>query len=214
MILGTSHEGESDFREWLDRKRDLDGVLVTGYATDEDLQELVRRRLPYMVMGNLDIDSAHPQERIDLVLGIKNAVLPRLCPFAGKRVAALISSALFSAARETAEGIKEALRDAGAVFDERLIMHCEGDGYQETARLLSEFKPDVVYVHGETYSGYARYFRLHQKMARPYTIVNTNGRFVAARDICDESFFCDLYSDEVIRLAVNGLFAQINRVTK
>lgn len=214
VVMGTSHEGDYAFSEWLDRKRDIDGVLLSGYVTEDDLREVVKRRLPYMVMGNLDISPDHPQQRIDLVTGIHDVLLPKFSRFPGKRIGALICSSVFTAARQTAEGVRAAIADAGCKSDGKLIMHTEGDGYEEAGILLSELKPDVLYIHGDTYSGYSRYICSHKGIRRPYVIVNTNGRFSADKEICDESFFPNLYSEEVIRSAVDRLFVQIESVAK
>lgn len=214
VVMGTSHEGDCVFSEWLDRKRDIDGVLLSGYVTEDDLREVVKRRLPYMVMGNLDISQDHPQQRIDLVTGIHDVLLPKFSLFSGKRVGALICSSVFTAARQTAEGIRTAIADAGCRCDRELIKHADGDGYEEAGILLSELKPDVLYVHGDTYSGYSRYMCAHKDVRRPYVIVNTIGRFTADKEICDEAFSPDLYSEEVIRSAVDRLFVQIDSVAK
>ncbi|OGV57459.1 MAG: hypothetical protein A2X49_06065 [Lentisphaerae bacterium GWF2_52_8] len=204
-IAGSNFEETFTLGDWLDHKKDIDGVIIGGMVNDEMLSHAQRRQIPYVVLGNYHISPKHPQMTVDVRTLAKKQLLPSFKKFPGKRIAVLLGAAFDRAAAEAAAGFSDAIREAGASFDARLVKPCEGDGFKEVEELLEHEKPDVIYVHGAQRFGLSRYYALHPGAWRPYLIINSEHQQLPEPALCDEEIFCRFLMPENCRKAVSML---------
>lgn len=209
-VLGCNFEEDFTISTWLDHKKNLDGVIISGSVNDEILRQVERYHIPYVVLGNYSISARHPQVTVDVRSIAKKKLIKSLLKFADKCIAVLLGPKHEKAACEAANGFADAIKESGAVYEPSLIKHCDGEGYKEVARLLEHDKPDVIYVHGAQRLGLSRYYSLHPKAYRPYLIINSEHQQKPEPELCDEEIYCNFMDSEYSRKAVSMLIGIIN----
>ncbi len=211
LVFGFNHEEDFTLADWLARRRMLDGLLVTGLVDDTVLKEIAAEHLPYTILGHYDIPDEIPQVKADIRKVVSRVLTPILTPFAHRRIASVVGPWELRADRELAEAIREVYRRIGCRDTDGLVLHCPNDGYADIAELIETERPDVVYVHGQSQlTGYYRYFHLHPKETRPYTIVNTWNAPPSKSAFFDAKVKCQLFPDSLLARAVRDLTDRID----
>jgi LacI family transcriptional regulator len=153
VVLATTHDHQQRERQWMQRLADgsTDGaVLVLADKSSLHLQELRRRRIPFVV-----VDSLGELGPDDLSVAATNWAGGRtatqyLLSLGHCRIAALLGPAEFPCTRDRLAGYRAALDEAGVAIDQALIRY--GDwhverAYREMCQLLAlPDLPTAVFV--------------------------------------------------------------------
>lgn len=134
-VLASVREGQPPQRHWLGRLADgsTDGaVLVLAHQQSPHLQELRRRRVPFVVVDRLG--ELGPE---DLSVSAANwaggkAATEHLLALGHRRVAALLGPPAYPSSRDRLAGYRAALDAAGIPVDLDLVRH--GDFHVDVAR--------------------------------------------------------------------------------
>ncbi len=170
-VAGCNHDEPYSFESWLDSKK-LDGVFLSGIVDENLTQTAIRKRIPYLVLGNYDIAPSHPQILRDVYGDSLRFFRRALKKYAGKRICFLFGAESSRADRERRAALIEVLRGLNGTVDETLLPHCEGDGYEQVSRILSGGLADVLMTTGSPLRGYFKYCTLHRTLPRPFTAVD------------------------------------------
>lgn len=211
LIMGSNYEESFSLGKWVSMKKEMDGVLAIGLVDDKCLEPLRKGKLPYVVIGNYDIDEAHPQITVPVEDMVCNNLYPHFLPFAGKTVATIVGIKASRSDRETLNGVRRAILKAGCKLDERLLMFAEYGGMKEIAALLGELHPDVLYLHG-FHREYNRYCRNHPNAIKPFLIARPDAVYLASEKIDDVLQPLELDIDvQIAKSAVERLVADIDK---
>lgn len=170
-VAGCNHDEPYSFESWLESRK-LDGVFLSGIVDENLTQTAIRKRIPYLVLGNYDIAPSHPQILRDVRGDSRRFFRRALKKYAGKRISFLFGAENSRADRERREALIEVLRELNGTVDETLLPHCEGDGYEQVSRIIGGGLADVLMTTGSPLRGYFKYCTLHRTTARPFTAVD------------------------------------------
>lgn len=211
-VLGYSDFDQMDgFTTFLKKYPHIDGVLFTGMVDEKLLSEVVRKRIPYVVLGNYNIASYHHQICVDVAQLVYDALIESFSMFKGKKIACLMGNDDYAADAESVKGVKRAIADAGADTNENLVVSCKtGDGLIECTELLEKYSPDALFIMGGHIIGYRKYLKLHLSAKKPFVIYNSNNPTSnATPSIIDKYVSCGLCSPDRAVVATEALIQKI-----
>ena len=168
-VLINNYGLRRDLGDFLKRDNSFDGFLLYGQVTENLAAMVAKFGIPYVVIGNYEISSEHPQCRMNVKDAVAKALEKEFRPFAGKKVAGLMGSMKYQSDRDAIEGLKIAVERAGAVTSDSLIASCASDGYEECLRLMRQ-KPDALYIRLALRIGYEKYRLRNPDGHRPFVI--------------------------------------------
>lgn len=212
VYMHSNFDNGEELDEYLRRNTQFDGVIFSGVVDEALLKKIKPFNIPYMVLGNYNISSSHPQERIDLENLFYENMIKYLRRFSGKKIGALLGGDPRNASdRETLQGFKRVVQTISPESSEKLIYTCCHDGFQECSELFSK-QPDVIFVQGGTYIGYIKYCLLKKPSVRPFVMVSTPRNIDPYYSLfVDEKLHFDLFGKEEIVNATNRLINAIEK---
>lgn len=166
-VVGGDWDEPYTLDEWLDSKS-LDGVFLLGVLEEDDITPLIRHRLPYLVLGNHNIDSSHPQMTLDVYAISYKIFRESLACYKGKKLGAVFGFESSRGDRERRQAMVDAWRAINdGVVDESLFRFSTIDGYDEALSLISEENLDLFFTCDGPMEGYRRYRFLHPDTPQP-----------------------------------------------
>jgi DNA-binding LacI/PurR family transcriptional regulator len=136
-IVEPKHQKETYLQ--LVRAKRIDGIILSGPRFDDEaLTALVEARFPTVILGQIP-GSLFSFVDVDNRAAAKSAVA-HLIKLGHTRIACITNAPVsYTAAKERLKGYRQALEEAGIVFDDRLVRYGEFDaesGYRQMADLL------------------------------------------------------------------------------
>lgn len=210
LILGTNFGSETNLPEWLEKEKQLDGVIITGIVDNVLLNDMLNSTLPYVILGNYDIAEIHPQVTFDVKGKIVNELSKVISKLNVKRCAAVVGTTDFRADREADEGFRQTLENSGIEVIPELICHASSDGYREAVFLNeSTEKPDLIYIHGEHARGFQKYYNTHENQKRPVIVINKQCAYLLDKEYYDYSIKVNVNLKPVCTKAVKKVLKKI-----
>ena len=172
IIPGTNFEEDFELDDWLERKKDLDGVILSGTVDENLLKGVSSGLLPYVVLGNYDIDPRHPQ------VTSKNRNITRLLVRELKRhhcrrIAVLCGPAYLHNERLCGTALQNFLMESGWGQEEVRVVYAHDDGYPEIDRIMREWAPEALFFYGEHCLGWRRFLHRNPDIKPPLVIINS-----------------------------------------
>lgn len=213
LILGANFEEDFSLSDWLEKKTELDGILLEGLVDDKLLKSVSAAGIPYVVIGNYDIDSKHPQATADIKDFLCSNLAAAIKKSGCSTVGAVLGSSCLRADRESGEGVRDAIRLAGLKLHENLICQTNEDAYADIVYLLENAapKPDFIFVHGIYAASLQKYFVNHDPSHRPYVCVSESHKDSVSKDLWDDSIKANISQKYLVAKAVRMLFARMNK---
>lgn len=213
LILGANFEEDFTLSDWLKKKTELDGILLEGLLDDKLLKSVSAAGIPYVVIGNYDIDAKHPQATADIKDFLCSNLAVSIRKSGCRKIGAILGSPDLRADRESAEGVTAAIKEAGLPVDRSLIRQCEEDAYADIVYLLenAEPRPDFIFVHGIYAASLQKYFANHDPSHRPYVCVSESHKDSVSKDLWDDSIKSNISEKYIVGKAVRMLLARINK---
>ena len=206
LILGSNFESDSNLSKWLEKEKQLDGIIITGIVDNLLLNDMLNFTLPYVVLGNYDIAETHPQVTFDIKGKIVRELSKVLSKLNVERCAAVVGTPDFRADREAGEGFQQALQETGIKVFPELICHACSDGYREAVFLNESVeKPDLIYIHGEHARGFQKYYKTHDSKKRPIIVINKQCAYLLDKEYYDYSLKVNVNLKSICAQAVKEL---------
>lgn len=183
-ILGSNFEEKFELSDWLKKKKDLDGVIITGVVDEKILKGIEKNCLPYLIMGDYDIKPHHPQitsefpDKIGLVIKdlVKRHKFESMAVVFGPDY-------IFSETR-LSQAVRKAFEEIGWQDGQGQVIHAFDDGYSEVCRIMRCKPPQAIWFIGEHCVGWRRFCQQHSG-PRPFVIVNSNWSDILEREFYD-----------------------------
>lgn len=139
IILANSDENGSKELQVVNTllAKQVDGIIFMGNKISDDLKsEFTRAQMPVVIAGSVDAKQDLPSVSIDYAAATKEAVLNQINR--GNKYVALVTGPMDQSINKDyrLKGYKEALKEAGVAFDEKLVF--ETDTSYNTGYNLSE----------------------------------------------------------------------------
>lgn len=215
LIPGSNYEEDFTLAEWLMRKNDLDGVIITGIVNEELLKYPRLHKIPYVVVGNYDISADHPQVIYDVYRDYYDRMLELFREHRWKSFGVIGGSPDMRADREAMNGIRDAARDAGMDLAHGSFGTAWEDGYKEVVAALKR-KPEVLIFCGSHWLGLLKYCERHPDFRRPAVVVNKSQALEIPDDFYDYTFKLEAYSYDrkIVYQAIDYLIDSIKNNKK
>ena len=184
IIPGSNFEEDFELDDWLARKNDLDGVILSGTVDENLLKGVSSGLLPYVVLGNYDIDSRHPQITSEHGT-IARLLLRELKQHHCRRIAVFCGPAYLYNERMCGTETENILRENGWGKEDVLIVYARDDGYPEIDRIMREWNPEVLFFYGEHCLGWRRFLHRNPGIKSPLVMINGSWGEALAEDEYD-----------------------------
>lgn len=172
LLVGSNFGENFGFEDWV-KGKNLDGIFFEGIVDEELMQSTVKLNIPYLVLGNYDIDPKHPQLLINVFKYYYDFFKDFLPRFKGKRIAYLFGEEISRADREKRAAVSQVITEINGFADESILIHCD-DGYEQMRDIIQNNRADVICVAGCTILGCLKYLNLHEKPSKsPYICIES-----------------------------------------
>lgn len=147
LIEAIEDVGQPDTYTELVQAKRIDGILLSGpRSDDQQLSDLIANGFPIVLLGWLDIPSAHSVD-IDNRAAAAEAV-NHLIKLGHERIACIVNApAQYTSATQRLQGYYKALAAAGLPYNEALVRYGDFDpesGYQAMSSLLKMASPPTA----------------------------------------------------------------------
>lgn len=171
MIIGSNFEENFTFRDWLEKKSDLDGVIITGLVDEELLKYPARHCIPFVVYGNYNISDKHPQVLYNFKEVFQNDGVEFFRKHQWRSLAIIGGLEANRADQEILETIREVVLEAGVKPSDFEVINAGADGYAELEKFFSRRIPEAIIFIGEHIVGFQKYCYNHPEFKRPKVII-------------------------------------------
>lgn len=212
LIPGNNYEENFTLADWLMRKNDLDGVIVSGIVDDELLKYPKRHKIPYMVLGNYDISGDHPQATYDVYSDYYETMLALFREHRWQSFGVIGGSPDMRADREAMTGIRDAIHDAGTDPSRGSFETSWDDGFKEVAAALRN-NPEVLIFCGSHWLGLLKYCERYPDFRRPTVVINNSQNPEVPEYLYDYVFKLKINSGErkIVHQAIDNLIASLKQ---
>jgi len=187
----------------LHKKKDLDGLLLTGAIDETFLKQLSHHTLPYLVLGNFKISPRHPS------IGNHFRQIPAvLAPYLAdcNDFAAVIGPESHADERLLRKRIEECFPE-GMASRRCRVLHAGSDGAVELERLWKDGLPDVLFFPGEHVLAWRRLLHRHRAVSKPFVIISRPWDQVL--DLHEYNQVVDWHQSDLCRSAIEKILSMI-----
>jgi len=175
-LVWTLFNKSQGLAEWCSFHQ-LEGFLITGSVDCRLIAEAENTGLPFIVIGNYDIEARVNSVESDLAGNMELLIEAIAKKYHCKTFGAILSASTLPSNRQLVAGIKSGLNHIGKPFIKDFIVHSEEEnGYDGYAFLMEKCSsyPDFVFVTEQAYPGAAKYIFKHHlaDTARPRIITS------------------------------------------
>lgn len=174
LILGANFEEDFTLEYWLKHKGNLDGVVIDGIVDEKLLKYPKRHRIPYVVNGNFNILPNHPQVRVNQVEKYARKAEKLISRSSWQRNAIIAGTKELPADSDAVEGFAQAITACGREVFPDLLIHANGDGFEEICTLFEKKQCDVLFILGEHWRGFEKYCQMNSDFVRPDIVINAS----------------------------------------
>jgi len=193
-VLGCNFEEDIELSDWIKSKKDLDGVIITGVVDDDVLKCFKNLRMPYLLLGNYDLEPTHPQVGVDFYLLLKDKLSLALKKKKIKNICALLGPRILRNEREVGNAIEMICAEneiKGANFS---VIYSNDGGFMDISGIMKARRPEALFLIGEHALAWAKYQEAQGINAadRPLIIVSKAWAEIIGKKFYDIAF--DTYS--------------------
>ncbi len=167
LICGNNFEEKFELAEWLEHKRDLDGIFIDGYIDEAVLRTLSLSSLPYVIIGNHDIAPEYPQVRSRVAKLVAEKLLKTIRQHQLRQLVSIVGPEFVYNEYLIAKAIRLRLRQEGLLPGDFPVLHTRNDGYAELDRLMRQGAPQALFFLGEHCLGWQKYRQQRDSLERP-----------------------------------------------
>lgn len=208
-VLGFNYYDGSTIDDFLEKNKLLDGLIIDGVLEEKDLKNISARHIPYIIVGNHNISSEHPQEIVDPEEDLYKQLIDVFRPFKGKKIGAITGDIHYPDDSAAMRAIHRAVKDSGAKYmPELLVSTVMSDGFPQCRELIENHSPDVLFLM--QMGGYRKYMNIFKPVKRPYVIYTCPVFQPGDEKIFDYYMELSDKSRPLIRHAVERLFTMID----
>lgn len=203
MILGTNFEEDFELIDWVHRKKDLDGVIISGSVEEETLKDLDKNCIPYVVLGDYKIKEQHPQVKSKFPEN-SSELMKRLVKQHGlNSMAAFFGPEYLLSEKRVSSAVEQAFKDLGWKPGQGQIIHARDDSYPEISKIMEHNPPEAFFFLGEHCMGWRKYLHFHPEALEnhPLIIIRKDWTRILARKEYDIIYDFDKLNDQFIEAA-------------
>ena len=170
LIYGSDYNGGDDLRKWLKKTPELDGLLLAGYISENNLKCLAKYKKPYLLIGKHDVNEKHPSEDNNCEETITKSLIKAFAPFSDKKIGAIVGDSDSASDKAVMRCIRKAIEETGGTIYEKCLVHADGYGLARTRELIEKQSPEVIFAIGVFQLAVLRELKENPKPAKPYLI--------------------------------------------
>ncbi len=198
VILGTNFEEDFELLDWVRRKKDIDGVIISGAVEEETLKDMDKNCIPYVVWGDYKIKPQHPQVNSKTPVFINELIKKLVKQYKLNSMAAFFGPDFLFSEKRVSSAAQEAFLEMGWTPEQWQVIHAKDDGYPEISKIMNGNVPDAFFFMGEHCMGWRKYLHTQhgEGRARPLVIIRKDWSKVLSRNEYDVVYDFDKLNDQ------------------
>jgi len=189
LLVGSNFEEKSEISDWMDAKKDIDGVIITGVINESVLKSFKDFCLPYLLFGNYGLSHIHPQAGCDFHSVLKAPLTKALKKNKIKNLTAFVGPKDIFNEHEAASAITGIASSCGV---ECSVVFSSDGGFLDVCKVMKHSHPQAFFFLGEHCIAWRKYMMNNPDMkSRPLVIVNKRWTAIIEKKFYDEALALD-----------------------
>jgi DNA-binding transcriptional regulator YhcF (GntR family) len=158
VTLLLAPDDEFELTAWIEKKQ-LDGLIVTGRVDLNLMDKLKKLRMPFVTIGNYDLPEDINKVETPEELIISVIMRQAHDRYGFKSAGAILGPADLRSSKKIVSAMKESMRYYPVdCSDENFVFSDMEEGYFQAEQMFAKVDaPEIVFVTGQAFPGFARY---------------------------------------------------------